>query len=166
MEYTIIGKIINSHGVKGEVKVYPLTDDVTRFNHLKKAYVGDRKIELVAEWARYHKNLVILKFRDYDDINKILAFKDNFLYVRDDDRVNLPENHFFIYDLLGSHVYDMDSIFIGNLVDILQGAANDVYVVRDRENKEHMIPAVRQFIKDVNIAEKKIIIDPIEGMIT
>lgn len=165
MDYTIIGRIINSHGVKGEVKIYPLTDDLKRFSNLGTAYIGEEKTKVKTEKVKYHKNMVILKFYDYDDINEILKFKDKFIYVSDSDRITLPDDHFFIYDLLNSSVYDIDSNLIGVLVDVLQGASNDVYVVRGDNNKEYMIPAVKEFIKEVNIIDKRITIDPIEGMI-
>lgn len=166
MEYTIIGKIINTHGIKGEVKVFPLTDNIDRFDYLKVAYIGEKKIKVEIEKVKYHKNLAILKFKEYNDINEILFLKDSFIYVDEEGKVVLPDNHFFIYDLLESQVFDLESNLIGNIVDVIQGASNDVYVVRNFENnKDYLIPAVKQFIKDVNIIDKKIVISPIEGMI-
>lgn len=166
MDYTKVGKIISSHGIKGEVKVFPLTDNLERFNHLKTAYIGESKIKVELERVKYHKNLAIIKFKEYSDINEILHFKDYYIYVDDKERVVLPDNHFFIYDLVNCQVFDTNSKLIGTLVDVLQGSSNDVYIIKDTEkNKEYLIPAVKEFIIDVNIAEKKIIIDPIEGMI-
>lgn len=166
MEYIIVGKIINSHGIKGEVKVYPLTDNLDRFNDLKNAYIGEEKIKLQLEKVKYHKNLAIIKFKEYSDINEILKFKDEFIYVDDEEKVILPKDHFFIHDLLKSQVFDTESKLIGTLVDILQGPSNDVYVIKNiEENKEYLIPAVKHFVIDVNIIDKKIVINPIEGMI-
>lgn len=166
MDYTVVGKIINTHGIKGEVKVYPLTDNLHRFSDLKVVFIGEKKIEVEIESVRYHKGFGILKFKGYDNINQILSFKDSYIYIRDEDRIKLPENSYFISDLLHCKVYDTKLNLIGELVDVLQGASNDVYVVKDHYNeKEYLIPAVREFIIDVNIKEKKIIIDPIEGMI-
>lgn len=166
MDYTIIGKIISTHGIKGEVKVYPITDNLTRFDCLKTAYIGDKKIKVELERVKYHKNLAILKFKEFDEINQIISFKDSFIYVDEEGKITLPENHFFIYDLLGSQVFDTQSNLIGTIVDVLQGASNDIYVVKDiQKSKEYLIPAVKQFIVDVNTADKKIVIDPIEGMI-
>lgn len=166
MEYTIVGKIINSHGIKGEVKVYPLTDDIQRFEYLKEAYIGDNKVVVNVDGVKYHKGSIILKFKEYDDINQILKYKDSFIFVSDEDRIILPENHYFIYDLIGCKVVDTDGNAIGNLKDVLQGHSNDVYVIEDEDNfKEYLIPAVKEFVKQVNIDEKLIAIDPIEGMI-
>ncbi len=166
MEYTIVGKLINTHGIKGEVKIYPLTDDIERFSYLKSAYIGEGKHPVTIESVKYHKGMGILKFKGYDDINQILKFKDQYLYVDDENKVVLPDNHFFISDLIGCKVYDMKNIYVGDIVDVLQGYSNDVYVIKDNEkSKEYLIPAVKAFIKEVNIEEKIISIDPLEGMI-
>ncbi|NLY85240.1 MAG: 16S rRNA processing protein RimM [Tissierellia bacterium] len=166
MDYTIVGKIISNHGIKGEVKVYPLTDDLHRFSDLEIVYIGEKKIEAEIEAVRYHKDLGILKFKGFDNINQILSFKDDYIYIKDEDRIVLPENHYFISDLINCKVYDTASNLIGHLVDVLQGPSNDVYVVKDANNKkEYLIPAVKEFVIDVNIKDKMIIIDPIEGMI-
>ena len=166
MDYTIIGKIISAHGIKGEVKVYPITDNLNRFNYLKTAYIGEKKIKVELERVKYHKNLAILKFKEINDINEIISFKDNFIYVDEEGKIILPKNHFFIHDLLDSQVFDTKSNLIGTIVDVLQGASNDIYVVKDaNKNKEYLIPAVKQFIIDVNSIDKKVVIDPIEGMI-
>ncbi len=166
MEYTIIGKIINTHGIKGEVKVFPLTTSIDRFDYLKTAYIGEKKLKVELEKVKYHKNLAILKFKEYNDINEILALKDNFIYVDEEGIVVLPKNHFFIYDLLESQVFDLESNLIGTIVDVIQGPSNDVYVVKSiGKDKDYLIPAVKQFIINVNVADKKVIVNPIEGMI-
>lgn len=166
MDYTIIGKIINTHGLRGEVKVYPLTDDAKRFDLLENAYLGDEKIQVQVEGVKYQKNLVILKFKEYSHINEIEALKDYYIYVDEAGRIALPKDHFFIYEILNSQVFNIDMNLIGTLIDVIQGSGNDVYVVKDSKNgKEYLIPAVKQFVKKVDIEEKKIYIDPIEGMI-
>ncbi|MBU5437729.1 ribosome maturation factor RimM [Tissierella sp. MSJ-40] len=166
MDYIKVGKIINTHGIKGEVKVFPLTDNLERFDDLKKAYLGEKKIKVELENVKYHKGLVIIKFKEYNNINEILSFKDYFIYVDEEERIVLPENHFFIYDILGCQVFDSMGKNIGIVEDVIQASSNDVYVIKDeKNNKEYLIPAVRQFFLEINIKEKKIIIDPIEGMI-
>lgn len=166
MEYTIVGKIINTHGIKGEVKIYPLTNDVNRFDILKKAYIGEDKIPVSIHGVKYFKGMPILKFKEFNDINEILKFKDSYLFVDDENKIVLPEDHFFISDLVNCNVLDTAGNLIGILSDVLQGYSNDVYVVKDeRNNKEYLIPVVKEFIKNININDKTIIIDPIEGMI-
>lgn len=166
MEYTIVGKLVNTHGIKGEVKIYPLTDDVGRFNYLKRAYLGEKKIPINIEGVKYHKGMAILKFKEYNDINEVLKFKDDYLFVDDENRVVLPENHYFISDLIDCKVYDMSNNYIGNIKDVLQGYSNDVYVIKDKDSiKEFLVPVVKEFVKKVDIKEKLILIDPLEGMI-
>lgn len=166
MNYTIVGKIINSHGIRGEVKVYPFTNDIIRFDFLKLAYIGESKILVNIESVKYHKGIVILKFKEYNDINDILKYKDSYIFVDDENRIILPKNHYFIYDLIGCNVVDTKGNSIGILKDVLQEYSNDVYVIKDKnESNEYLIPAVKKFIKDINIKEKLIIIDPIEGLI-
>lgn len=166
MEYTIVGKIINTHGIRGEVKVFPLTNDIQRFDFLNYAYIGEKKIKVYVETIKHHKNLAILKFKEYSNINEIEKFKDEFIYVDEEEKVQLPEDHFFIYELIDSQVFDKEMNLIGTLTDIIQSSSNDVYVVKDKENnKEYLIPAVKQFVLKVDIENKEIVIDPIEGMI-
>lgn len=164
MDYIKIGRIINTHGIKGEVKIFPLTDNIERFSDLKKAYLGDNKIKVEVEKVRYHKGLAIIKFKEFNDINEILKFKDHFIYIDEEDRVKLPEDHYFIFDLVDCAVYDTEGKKIGIVTDVIQYSANDVYVV-ENEEKSYLIPAVKEFVIDVDIHNKRIIIDPIEGMI-
>lgn len=166
MEYTIVGKIISTHGIKGEVKVFPLTNNIQRFDFLNYAYIGEEKVMASLEKVKYHKNLAILKFKEYNDINEIEKFKDDFIYVDEKEKIVLPENHFFIYELINSQVFDKDMNLIGLLTDVIQGSSNDVYVIKDKKvNKEYMIPGVKEFVIKVDVKNKEIIIDPIEGMI-
>ena len=166
MDYIKVGKITNTHGIKGEVKVFPLTDNIERFDDLKKVYLGDNKLEVEIENVKYHKGLVIIKFKEFNNINDVLEFKDQFIYIDEKDKVELPKDHYFIFDLVGCTVYNTKEEKIGIVTDVLQYAANDVYVVKDEEkNKNYLIPAVKEFIIEVDINNKKIIIDPIEGMI-
>lgn len=166
MDFTSIGKIINTHGIKGEVKIYPLTDDVNRFKELKTAFIGPNKDKVTIKTVKFQKNLVILKFDEFNDINEVLKYKDTSICVDEENLVELPEDHYFIFDLIGLKVYDMASTFIGELKDVIEGRSNDVYIIRNEElDKEYLIPAVGAFIKEIDIEENKMIIDPIEGMI-
>lgn len=166
MDYTIVGKIINSHGIKGEVKVYPLTHDIERFSTLKIGYLGEEKLKVEIQNVKYHKGIVILKFKEFDDINQILKFKDMDIYVDEANKIVLPKDHYFIYDLINCQVFDISGNNLGYISNVIQAASNDVYVVSDiPNNKEYLIPVVKQFVKQVDIKNKKVIIDPIEGMI-
>lgn len=167
MDYTIIGKIINTHGVRGELKINPMTDDIERFSILTKAYIGEDKKLYLIEKARYHKSFVILKLKDYDNINDVLVFKEKYLYVDGEDKLTLPEDTYFIDDLINCRVFDLDNREIGHIKDIIYTNKDDVYIVKSSfEDKEYLIPAIKEFVKKVDIKNKTIIIDPIEGMIS
>ena len=166
MEYIKVGRIINTHGIRGELKVFPLTDNLDRFDDLKIVYIGNNKEKVEIEQVKYHKGLAIIKLKEFDNINQVLKFKDDFLYIDVEDKVELPEDHYFIFDIVDCNVYDTKGRKIGVVTDVLQYTSNDVYVVKDKEkNKEYLIPAVKEFVVDIDVENKKIIIDPIEGMI-
>lgn len=166
MDYIIVGRIVNTHGIKGELKVYPLTDNIERFDDLKKAYIGDNKIKAEIDTVKYHKGFVIIKFKEFNDINEVLHFKDSFIYIEENDKVKLPEDHYFIFDIVGCTVYNTEGEKIGVLTEVIQSASNDVYVVKNMEkNRSYLIPAVKEFVTEVDIKNKRITIDPIERMI-
>jgi 16S rRNA processing protein RimM len=166
MDYTIIGKIINTHGVRGELKIHPMTGDIDRFSDLKKVYIGEDKENLTVEKVRYHKSFVIIKFGEYDNINQVIPFKQKYIYVDDGDKVVLPKDSYFIDDLIDCKVFDLDNKEIGHIKDIIYTTKDDVYIVKSSfDNKEYLIPAIKNFVKDVDIKNKIVIIDPIEGMI-
>jgi 16S rRNA processing protein RimM len=166
MEYIKVGRIINTHGIRGELKVFPLTDNLDRFDDLKIVYIGNNKEKVEIEQVKYHKGLAIIKLKEFHNINQVLKFKDDFLYIDVEDKVELPEDHYFIFDIVDCNVYDTEGRKIGVVTDVLQYTSNDVYVVKDKEkNKEYLIPAVKEFVVDIDVENKKIIIDPIEGMI-
>lgn len=166
LDFTIIGQIINTHGIKGELKVYPLTNDVNRFDKLKSAYLGTDKIPVNITGVKYHKEIVILRLKEFNDINEVIKFKSQYIYVDEENKVVLPEDNYFISDLIGCRVIDTESNPLGIIKDVLQGYSNDVYVVLDDSNKkEYLLPAVKEFIKQVDIKDKLVVVDPIEGMI-
>ena len=161
--YTIVGVITNSHGIKGGVKVYPYTFDNNRFKEYGEVYLGDEKEKVHIKNVSFQKNLVLLTFEEYDDINQILKFKDCHIFIKDEDRKELDNDNYYLGDILGSEVYDQNEEFLGNIVEILQGASNDVYVVKNK-NIIGNIPAVKEFIKEVDPTNKIIRINKIEGL--
>jgi 16S rRNA processing protein RimM len=165
MKFTAIGKITSTHGIKGDVKIYPLTDDPDRFFSLEKVYVGEIKELLIPQEVKLHKGMVLLRFKGMEDINQVIRYKNHYVYVLDEDRVKLPDGRFFISDLLECEVVDTSGNLIGNITDVLQSAANDVYVIHSDQGKEFLIPAVERFVVSVDIINKKVVVDPIEGMI-
>ncbi len=169
IQYLEVGKIVNTHGVKGEVKVIPLTDDANRFNRLKSAFiaseVSDNMQKYSFESVKYHKNFVILKVKDVNDPNEAQKLKDKFIIINREDAVKLPVDSYFVCDLINSEVYDEKNRRLGVLVDVLQTGSNDVYVVRDENKKELLIPALKSVVKEVSIENKKIIVELPQGLV-
>lgn len=164
MQFTIVGKIISTHGIKGELKVFPLTDDINRFKDLKEAYIGEEKLKVQVVGVKFNKDKPIIRFKEFDNINQVLKFKDLYLYVDDENLIQLEENEYFVFQLLGCEVEDIEGKSIGILEDIISTPSNDVYVIRHGD-KEYLVPAIKEFVKDIDINSKLIRIDPIEGMI-
>ena len=125
-----VGVITSTHGVRGEVKVFPTTDDAKRFKNLKQVILdGKEPLELSIEQVKFFKNMVILKFRGYDSINDVETWRQRDLMITRDQAVELKENEYFITDLIGLSVADDKGLELGTVKDVLVTGANDVYVV-------------------------------------
>ena len=160
-----VGKIVNTQGLKGEVRVYPFTDDINRFDELDVFYLDkDFNTKWNVERVRYKGNLVIMKIKDIDSIEKAERLRDKFIYVSREDGRELEEEEYFIADMIGLDVFTVDGEKVGVLKEVLQYAANDVYVVKGEE-KEYLIPATMKFVPTIDMNERKMIIDPIKGML-
>lgn len=170
MEYIRVGKIVNTHGIKGDVKVLPLTDNINRFEKLNSVYLEDDKSCIQIERVWYSKGFVMLKLRGYDNINDVLKFKDKYIVIKEKNAIKLPEDSYFIHQIIGIRVFCSDGKELGEIVDVLQPGSNDVYVIRGMDivnntEREYLIPAIKDVIKYINIEDKKMIIEPIEGLI-
>ena len=153
MEQTLrVGVITSTHGIRGEVKVFPTTDDPKRFDYLKNVIVDMKReqVELEITGVKYFKQYVILKFKGYDDINEIQQFIKKDLLVTRENAVKLEEGEFFICDLVGCTILTDEGEELGVLKDIMQTAANDVYVVECANGKEVLIPSIPQCILEKN----------------
>lgn len=162
-----VGVVTTTHGIAGEVKVFPTTDDPKRFKKLKKVLLdtgrGMQELEIVQ--VKFFKNLVILKFRDHNKIEDVMAFKGHDLLVTRDNAVKLDEDENFICDLIGMQVYDEEGNCLGELTDVLQTGANDVYEVELTDGREVLIPAIKQCILDVDVENNKMIVHLLEGLL-
>ncbi len=161
-----VGQIVNTRGIKGEIKIYPLTDDPARFYDLETLWINhkDSFLNFEIQAVSIHKNMVFLKLKGIDDINEAEKYKNDYVLIDRKDAIPLEEDQYFIFDLIGCDVRTLEGQYVGKVTDVLQTAANDIYVVKDKD-KEALIPAVAQFVKKVDIEEKCILIDPIEGLI-
>ena len=162
---TLVGKIINTHGIKGNVKIYPYTDDPERFRDLEYLLVGDGFKELKIVDMFIQKGFVYVRFEGYEDINKILDFVNSNVYIYDKDRVKLPEDRYFISDIVNMEVHDMEGKLIGKVTDVIENLANDLFQVQKPDGKVFYLPARKEFIKEIDVDKKVIIIDPIEGLL-
>lgn len=166
IEYLTVGKIANTHGVRGELKVIPSTSDINRFDYLKIVWVEkDGKLkEYFVDNVRYNKNFVLIKLHDIDTMDKAAEFKNCYLKVDRKNARPLSENEFFIVDLLECEVYEGD-VLLGKITDVLQTGSNDVYVVKGDKYGEILIPALEKVVLNVDIKNKKIQVTLLEGLI-
>lgn len=161
-----IGQIVSTQGLKGEVRVYSYTDDIYRFDDLETFYLGkDLENKWIVEKVRYKGNMVIMKIKGINTVEEAEKLKNKFMYVSREEGRELEEGEFFISDMIGIDVYTVDGQHVGVLDDVLQYAANDVYIIKGAENKEYMIPAMLKFVPTIDMSERKMIIDPIAGML-
>lgn len=168
MEYLEIGQIVNTQGLKGEVRIYPYTDDIKRFDELKKIYVeiDNVKIKLDIKSVRYYKNLVIAKFNNIDTIEDAMKYKGKYIFIDEEDKLDLPEDTYYIADLIDCMVINNDTQSqVGKVVDVFSTKANDVYVVKTEEGREILIPAIKKIIVSIDIKSKKIIVNNLEELI-
>ena len=166
-EFLQVGVITATHGIHGEVKVFPTTDDPKRFKKLKKVLLdtGREKLELEVEGVKFFKNMVILKFKEYNDINQIEKYRKCPLLVTREHAVKLAPNENFITDLIGLKVVTDEGKEFGTLTDVLQTGANDVYVIESLEGKEYLFPAIPQCILDVNLESQMVTVHILDGLL-
>ena len=148
-----VGIITSTHGVRGEVKVYPTTDDPRRFRRLKEVVLdtGKEKMNLEIEGVKFFKQFVILKFIGLDNINDIEKYRQKSLYVTRKNAVRLQRDEYFIADLIGLKVQDEDGKELGTVKDVIETGANDVYEVEMADGKSLLLPAIKQCILNVDV---------------
>lgn len=163
-EYIKVGKIVNTHGVKGCLKCIPLTDDMERFDELEYVYTekDNKKRKINNAW--YRKGLVYLELEDINDMDAAESFRNTFISIYDDQLRELPEGSYYLFDLEGMEVYSDLGEYIGKISEVYQTGANDVYEVVDKK-KSYLIPAVKDVVKEVSVKEKKMVIHVIEGLL-
>ena len=165
-QFLQVGVISSTHGIRGEVKVFPTTDDPARFKKLKKVLLdtGKEQLELELQSVKFFKQFVIAKFKGIDNIYDIEMYKGKSLFVPREDAVELKEDEYYIGDLIGMEVFTEEGRF-GVLKDVMETGANEVYVIDSDEHGEVLIPAIKQCILDVDIEGKRMKIRLMEGLI-
>lgn len=166
-DFLKVGIISSMHGVHGEVKVFPTTDDLKRFKKLKRVFFltkeGYKEEKCVG--AKFAKNMVILKFEGYDNPNDIEKFRGCELYVDRSDAVRLEKDEYFIADLIDCKVVSDDGRLEGIVTDVLQTGANDVYEVKLLDGREILLPAIKECVLDVNMSDRIITIKVMDGLL-
>lgn len=168
MEQTLrVGVIASTHGVKGEVKVFPTTDEPERFNKWKTVILdtGREQITLTLEGVKFFKNMAILKFKEFNDINEVEKYKGKDLLITRDQAGTPEPNENFIVDLIGLKVVTDEGVEFGTLKDVLLTGANDVYVIDGADGKEYLFPAIKQCILDVNLETQTITVHIMDGLL-
>ncbi len=162
-----VGVISSTHGVRGEVKVYPTTDDPERFLDLDEVTLdaGREQIVLEIQNVKFFKNMVILKFKGYDNINDIEKYKGRDLLIRRDQAVELDEDEYFVTDLIGLNVVAEDGTVLGELKEVMPTGANDVYIVQQENGKELLLPAIKDCILDVDLEQGIMKIHVMDGLL-
>nr|WP_314463260.1 ribosome maturation factor RimM [uncultured Clostridium sp.] len=162
-----VGVISSTHGVKGEVKVFPTTDDSARFKQLKKVILdtGREQIDLEIEGVKFFKNMVILKFKGYDSIDEIEKYKGKDLLITRDLAVKLGPDENFIIDLIGLLVVKDDGEELGTLTDVIKTGANDVYEVKMTDGREVLLPAIKECVLNVDLEKKTVTVHMMDGLL-
>lgn len=166
-DFLRVGVISSTHGVRGEVKIFPTTDDINRFTNLKEVYLdtgAERKL-LEIEQVKFFKNMAILKFKGYDNINDIEKYKGKDLLVTRDKAIKLKPDENFITDLIGLSVETDEGEDFGTVTDIIQTPANDVYVIQGRDGKEYLFPSIKECILKVDLDAKKVLVHIMDGLL-
>lgn len=169
IRYLDIGKIVNTHGVKGELKVLPLTDNPQRYSILRDLFIDNNGIleKYSVQSVRYHKGFVLLKLKEIQTMTEAAKFKNKFIKIDRKDAIRLPEDTYFICDIIGLQVFDAFGKELGYIESVFQTGSNDVYVIKpqDKNKKEILIPAIKSVIKHIDIENKRMLVELPEGLL-
>ena len=162
METIEFGKIVNTHGLKGEVKVYSYTDDVNHILKLKKVYISNK--EYIVESMKVQKQMFLMKLKGIDTIEETSSIMNKMCYREIESNESNEENGYFIKDLIDLKVIDVTGNLVGTLKEVFRTGANDVYEIVDNENKSKYIPAIKDVVKSIDIKSKVMIVELMEGL--
>ncbi len=166
-QYFEIGKITGTHGIRGTMRVFPTTEDPSRFARLKEIIVeirGEKQTFHIQKVA-YQKNMILLTVKEITDINVAELYKNGRILIPDAVAIPLEENEYYTRDLYGMAVVTEEGEQLGEIVNIFETGANDVYVVKkSKEDKELLLPAIKDCIKKVDVAEKRMVVHLLEGL--
>ncbi|MGB2782316.1 MAG: ribosome maturation factor RimM [Atribacterota bacterium] len=166
-EFIIIGKVLSTQGNKGEIKVLPLTDSIDRFKKLTSIFIrkNNNRKTLDVEKIRIKENMVIIKLKDIENINDAKTVVGSCLEVERENAVKLPKGTYFVFEIIGLKVYDENNIFLGKVENVISTGSNDVYVVNKKDKEELYIPAIHDVVKNIDLENKRITINMVDGLI-
>lgn len=166
-EYLKVGQIINTHGINGEVKVFPLTDDVRRYSKLKYVYMKSEEVyeKINIESVKYIKNFAVLKLSGIDNMNAAEKLKNTYIYVDRKNAIKLPEDSYFIADLIGIEVFTTEEEILGKITSVFSTGSNDVYEIKMDDGKVIFVPAIKDVVQSVDIHENRMVIKLLEGLL-
>jgi len=147
----IIGKIGAAHGVRGDMKVYPLTDFPDRFNTIKKAYVDDKEINIIS--TRYQGNFVVMKVEGVNSREEVARFTNKLLKINRSDVPPLEDGEYYAFDIIGLQVINQDDVVLGEITEILKTGSNDVYITKAKDGRQILIPALKKVVIEINIED-------------
>ncbi|GAB3067474.1 ribosome maturation factor RimM [Virgibacillus ainsalahensis] len=163
-----IGEVVNTHGIHGEVKVFRISDFEERFSIGKTVYAvkeNEQPHKLTIAAHRTHKGFDLIRFKGYDNINEVEHFKGSQLKITKDQLTDLEENEFYYHEIIGCEVFSVDHTKVGVIKEILSPGANDVWVIKQQKGKDILIPYIESVVKNIDVKEKKIVIEPMEGLL-
>lgn len=163
-----VGKVVNTHGIKGEVKVLRISDFEERFEVGETLFLvmeSDQFVELVIDAHRVHKGFDLIRFKGLENINDVEHFKGAILKITEEQLTDLEEDEFYYHEIIGCDVYLKSGEKLGNIKEILSPGANDVWVVQQERGKDVLIPYIEDVVKQVDIPDKKVVIEPMEGLL-
>lgn len=166
-----VGKIVNTHGIKGEVRVISKTDFANeRYKKGNSLFLflpeSSQPIEIIVATYRTHKNFDLLTFEGYYNINQVEEWKGAILKVPETQLTKLPKGEYYFHEIIGCAIVTEDGDEIGKVKEILTPGANDVWVVKGKSGKEQLIPYIDDVVRDINVSDKVITITPIEGLLS
>jgi|Deesub1362A_J573_1020465.scaffolds.fasta_scaffold00204_59 16S rRNA processing protein RimM len=165
-EFISIGEIVNTQGCRGAVRVLPLTDFPERFRDMQMVYLarGEERWLLHIEQVTYHKQFAILKFREIPDMTTAEKLKGALLQVPRSELVPLPDGHYYIFDIVGLSVYTPEGEYLGVVRDVMRTGSNDVYVVRARNERPLLVPALKAVVRDIDLRGGRMTVALPEGL--
>jgi 16S rRNA processing protein RimM len=165
--YTV-GKIINTHGIRGDVKVLRISDFEDRFelgNTLYRVTEQNKVEKLIIDGHRIHKGFDLIHFKGLNNINDVEHFKGSYLKIAESQLTELEENEYYYHEIIGCDVYKTDGEKIGHVKEILSPGANDVWVVQQPKGKDILIPYIEDIVLEIDVEAKRIVIEPMEGLL-